>query len=346
MGFVSTRFLHHFFEPRSAAVFGASEKPESLGGLVLGNLQEGGFRGKLWAVNLRGYETVFGVDCVRTVDELPEVPDLAVVCSPIEGVPKLIKKLGKFGVKAALVLSGGAYLDRDEDNKGSIRQRMLQAARESGIRVLGPECMGLIVPGKKLNASYASQPVKAGRVAYLGQSGMLANAMIDWAAGRDVGFSHLITVGDSVDVLLPDLIDYVNQFSPAQAILLHLERVTDAQHFMTSVRDASRNRLVVAIKSGRTPQSDISSMPPTPGIANRDVVFDAAFARAGVVRVNDSDEMLDALETLSRMKPLHGDRLAIVSNGLGPAMLAIDKLISAGGKLAEFSPDTQAALHK
>lgn len=343
---MSTRFLHHFFEPRSIAVFGASEKPASLGGLVLGNIQEAGFKGNLWAVNLKGYPQVFGVPCVSRVNELPEIPDLAVVCSPIDGVPSLIKKLGQHGVKAALVLSGGAHLDRDKGNKGSIRERMLTAARVSGIRVLGPECMGLIVPGKKLNASYASQPVKAGRVAYLGQSGMLANAMIDWAAGRDVGFSHLITVGDSVDVLLPDLIDYVNQFSPAQAILLHLERINDAQHFMTAVRDASRNRLVLAIKSGRTPESDISGMAPTPGIANRDVVFDAAFARAGVVRVDDSDELLDALETLSRMKPLKGDRLAIVSNGLGPAMLAIDKLISAGGKLAEFSAETQAALHQ
>ena len=343
---MSTRFLHHFFEPRTLAVFGASEKSASLGGLVLANLQEGSFKGTLWAVNPKGYDQVFGVPCFRSVVDLPEVPDLAVVCTPIDGVPALIERLGQFGVKAALVLSGGAYLDRDHDNKGSIRERMLKAAIASGIRVLGPECMGLIVPGKHLNASYASQPVKAGRVAYLGQSGMLANGMIDWAAGRGVGFSHLITVGDSVDVLLPDLIDYVNQFSPAQAILLHLERVTDAQHFMTSLRDASRNRLVVAIKSGRTPQSDISGMAPTPGIANRDVVFDAAFARAGVVRVNDSDELLDALETLSRVKPLRGDRLAIVSNGLGPAMLAIDKLISAGGKLAVFSEETQAALHK
>ena len=188
---VSTRFLHHFFEPRTVAVFGASEKPASLGGLVLRNLQEADFKGKIWAVNLKGYHKVFGADCVRNVSELPEVPDLAVICSPIEGVASLIKKLGQFGVKAALVLSGGAYLDREKGNKGSIRQQMLKAARESGIRVLGPECMGLIVPGKKLNASYASQPVKAGRVAYLGQSGMLANAMIDWAAGRDVGFSQL-----------------------------------------------------------------------------------------------------------------------------------------------------------
>ncbi|WP_346798256.1 bifunctional acetate--CoA ligase family protein/GNAT family N-acetyltransferase [Halomonas sp. Bachu 37] len=341
---MSTRFLHHFFEPRTLAVFGASEKPNSLGGLVLRNIQDGAYRGQIWAVNLKGYERVYGEPCFSRVEHLPEVPDLAVVCSPIDGVPKLISQLGNFGVKAALVLSGGAYLDRDKGNKGSIRERMLRAARESGIRVLGPECMGLIVPGKKLNASYASQPVKAGRVAYLGQSGMLANAMIDWAAGRGVGFSHLITVGDSVDVLLPDLIDYVNQFSPAQAILLHLEHVKDAQHFMTSVRDASRNRLVLAIKSGRTPASDISGMEPTPGIANRDVVFDAAFSRAGVVRVNDSDELFDALETLSRMKPLRGDRLAVVSNGLGPAMLAIDKLISAGGKIAEFTNETRDAL--
>ena len=343
---MSTRFLRHFFEPTSIAVIGASEKPHSTGGLVIHNLREGGFTGSVWAVNPKGYDSVFTMPCVSRVSQLPEVPDLAVICSPVETVPGLIERLGTFGVKAALVLSGGAHLDEERDHKGSIRSRMLAAARDSGIRVLGPECMGLIVPGRKLNASYASQPVKAGRVAYLGQSGMLGNAMIDWAAGRGIGFSHLLTVGDSVDVLLPDLMDYINQFSPAQAILLHLERIMDAQHFMTALRDASRNRLVLAIKSGRTAESDISGLPPTPGIANRDQVFDAAFARAGVVRVNDSDELFDALETLSRMKPLKGDRLAIVSNGLGPAMLAIDKLINAGGKLAQFSEETREALRR
>ncbi|MEQ6917448.1 bifunctional acetate--CoA ligase family protein/GNAT family N-acetyltransferase [Halomonas aquatica] len=343
---MSTRFLRHFFEPATIAVIGASEKPYSMGGLVIRNLREGGFTGSVWAVNLKGYDAVFEAPCVTRVSHLPEVPDLAVICSPVETVPGLIGRLGRFGVKAALVLSGGAHLDDDRGEKGSIRSRMLSAARASGIRVLGPECMGLIVPGRNLNASYASQPVKAGRVAYLGQSGMLGNAMIDWAAGRGIGFSHLLTVGDSVDVLLPDLMDYINQFSPAQAILLHLERIMDAQHFMTAMRDASRNRLVLAIKSGRTAESDISGLPPTPGVANRDQIFHAAFARAGVVRVDDSDELFDALETLSRMKPLKGDRLAIVSNGLGPAMLAIDKLINAGGKLASFSEATREALFR
>ncbi|MCG6657146.1 GNAT family N-acetyltransferase [Halomonas campisalis] len=343
---MGTRFLRHFFEPRTIAVIGASEKPHSIGGLVIRNLQDAGFPGTIWAVNRKGYPSVFGQPGVSRIRDLPEPPDLAVICSPAHSLPKVIARLGRFGVKAALVLSGGSDLDDASDGRGSIREQMLAAARESGIRVLGPECMGLIVPGRKLNASYASQPVKAGRVAYLGQSGMLGNAMIDWAAGRGIGFSHLITVGDSVDVMLPDLIDYINQYAPTQAILLHLERIQDAQHFMTALRDASRHRLVLAIKSGRTPESDLSNMPPTPGVANRDVVFDAAFSRAGVVRVNDSDELFDALMTLSQMKPLKGDRLAIVSNGLGPAMLAIDKLISAGGRLANFGEETRRALRK
>jgi len=343
---LSTRFLRHFFEPKTIAVIGASEKSNSLGGLVIRNLQEAGFPGTLWAVNPKGYDSVFGQPAFSRIGQLPEAPDLAVICSPVATVPGRIARLGSIGVRAALVLSGGSHLDEERDGKASIRQRMLDAARQSGIRVLGPECMGLIVPGRKLNASYANRPIKAGKVAYLGQSGMLGTAMIDWAAGRGVGFSHLITLGDSVDVMLPDLLDYINQFSPTQAILLHLEKIFDAQHFMTALRDASRNRLVLAIKSGRTPQSDLTGLPPTPGVANRDKIFDAAFARAGVVRVHDSDDLFDALMTLSLMKPLRGDRLAIVSNGLGPAMLAIDKLIHAGGRLAEFTEETRAALHR
>ncbi|WP_027966834.1 bifunctional acetate--CoA ligase family protein/GNAT family N-acetyltransferase [Halomonas halocynthiae] len=341
---MSTRFLDHFFKPRSIAVVGASERPNSMGGLVLRNLRDSGFTGPVTAVNPKGYANVFGEPCVARISRLQEAPDLAVLCSPIATIPDDIEALGALGVKAALVLSGGALLNDKRGKKGSIRERMLAAALLSGIRVLGPECMGLIVPSSKLNATYVSQTVRKGKVAYLGQSGMLGNAMIDWAAGRGIGFSHLLTLGDSVDVRLPDLIDYINQYSPTQAILLHLENIHDSQHFMTSLRDASRNRLVVAIKSGRTSEADISGIAPTLGIPCRDRVYAAALARAGVVRVDDSDEMFDALETLSRVKPMRGDRLAVVSNGLGPALLAIDKLIGAGGKLASFTPETRHAL--
>ncbi|WP_168012862.1 bifunctional acetate--CoA ligase family protein/GNAT family N-acetyltransferase [Halomonas salinarum] len=341
---MGTRFLRHFFEPHSLVVIGASEKPHSMGGLVVQNLQESGFPGKLWSVNTKGYESVHGVPCFSHVADLPAVPELAVICAPVDTVPALLGELGTAGVRAAMVLSGGSHLDDRSHDGGSIREQMLLAARPSGIRVLGPECMGILVPGRRLNASYSGQPVKAGRVAYLGQSGMLGNAIIDWAAGRGIGLSHLVTVGDSVDVLLPDLLDYINQHTAAQSIMLHLERTPDAQHLMTALREASRHRLVLAIKSGRTPASSLSNLPPTPGIANRDVIFDAALARAGVVRVDNSDELFDALETLSRMRPLQGDRLAIVSNGLGPAMLAIDRLISQGGRLADFNQDTREAL--
>ncbi|WP_158773726.1 bifunctional acetate--CoA ligase family protein/GNAT family N-acetyltransferase [Cobetia sp. L2A1] len=372
---MSTRFLRNFFEPRSVAVIGASEKMHSLGGQVLRNLLEGGFKGTLEVVNPKGYETVHGVNCVRRVSDLSQVPDLAILCSPAETLPKMVEKLGRFGVKAALLISGGvaptptssfaratekglgmltgrdarssvSETPRFHSDQGDLNSRLLKAARASGIRLLGPECMGVCAPHNHLNASFSGQPVAKGKVAYLGQSGMLGNAMIDWAAGRGIGFSHLVTLGDSVDVMLPDLIDYLNQYGPSQALLLHLERIHDAMHFMTALREASRNRLVLAIKSGRTPEADLFGTHVTPGVPNRDRIVDAALARAGVVRVNDSEDMFDALETLNRMKPLRGDRLAIVSNGLGPALLAIDKLMAGGGKLAELSEDSRLALLK
>ena len=433
---MGTRFLRNFFEPASIVVIGASEKPHSLGGQVLRNLLEGGFKGALTVVNPKGYETVHGVACVKRVSELEQVPDLAILCSPPDTLPRVVEKLGRRGVKAALLISGGVaptpvsslarvtgkgleilsrrdglnftaprlpgmhrsttgkpgpdpsapesspldeagepgassaeryprIADSTDDmldasqarepgvevprihrDQESLNSRLLKAARGSGIRLLGPECMGICVPNRHLNASFSGQPVAKGKVAYLGQSGMLGNAMIDWAAGRGIGFSHLVTLGDSVDVMLPDLIDYLNQYGPSQALLLHLERIHDPMHFMTALREASRNRLVLAIKSGRTPEADLFGTHVTRGVPNRDRIVDVALARAGVVRVNDSEDMFDALETLNRMKPLRGDRLAIVSNGLGPALLAIDKLMAGGGKLAELSEESRQALLK
>ncbi|MCE3025696.1 bifunctional acetate--CoA ligase family protein/GNAT family N-acetyltransferase [Salinicola sp. DM10] len=337
---MATQFLRRFFAPQSLVVIGASPKPESLGGVVLRNLLEGQFDKPLWAVNPRGYADVHGVECLRRIADLPRPPDLAVICSPLRSLPKVIDDLSAIGVRAALILSGGASLERE----ASLRGRLQKAARRSGMRVLGPECLGVAVPSWRLNATYAAQPIADGSVAYLGQSGMLGNAMIDWAAGREVGFSHLVTLGDSLDVRLPDVIDYLNLSSKCRALLLHLESIRNARHFMTALRDASRNRLVLAIKSGRTPQATLDQLPETPGIERRDAVIEAALARAGVVRVEDSDELFDALETLSRLKPPRGDRLAIVSNGVGPALLAIDKLIDGGGQLAEFGETTVAAL--
>lgn len=347
---MATQFLRRFFAPRSLVVIGASPKPESTGGVVLQNLLLAGFPGPIWAVNPRGYKEVHGVACFRRIADLPETPDLAIVCSPLHGVPEVLEKLGARQVRAALIVSGGASLSEDIETLGgargerTLRARLQKATLQSGMRVLGPECLGVAVPSMRLNATYASQPIRDGSVAYLGQSGMLGNAMIDWAAGREVGFSHLVTLGDSLDVQLPDVIDYLNQSGRCRALLLHLEAFRNARHFMTALRESSRNRLVLAIKSGRTAEATLSPVASTAGVDRRDAIVDAALARAGVVRVDDSDELFDALETLSRFKPPKGDRLAIVSNGVGPALLAIDKLIDGGGLLAELSEASAQAL--
>ncbi|WP_110716402.1 GNAT family N-acetyltransferase [Salinicola acroporae] len=341
---MATQFLRRFFAPRSLVVIGASPKPESMGGIVLQNLLQAGFAGPVWAINPRGYQEVHGVTCFRRIADLPEIPDLAVVCSPLSGVPAVLERLGRQQVRAALIVSGGASLEDDSRDGKALRARLERATLRSGMRVLGPECLGVAVPSMKLNATYASQPIGDGSVAYLGQSGMLGNAMIDWAAGREVGFSHLVTLGDSLDVQLPDLIDYLNQSGRCRALLLHLEAFGNARHFMTALRESSRNRLVLAIKSGRTAEATLRPVPPTAGVDRRDAIVDAALARAGVVRVGDSDELFDALETLSRLKPPKGDRLAIVSNGVGPALLAIDRLIDGGGRLAELGEAAADAL--
>ncbi|KAA0019242.1 GNAT family N-acetyltransferase [Salinicola corii] len=341
---MATQFLRRFFAPRSLVVIGASPKPESMGGIVLQNLLQAGFAGPIWAVNPRGYQEVHGVTCFRRIADLPEIPDLAVVCSPLSGIPTVLERLGRRQVRAALIVSGGVSLDADSSGGRALRARLERATLRSGMRVLGPECLGVAVPSMKLNATYASQPIGDGSVAYLGQSGMLGNAMIDWAAGREIGFSHLVTLGDSLDVQLPDLIDYLNQSGRCRALLLHLEAFGNARHFMTALRESSRNRLVLAIKSGRTAEATLSPVPPTAGIDRRDTIVDAALARAGVVRVGDSDELFDALETLSRLKPPKGDRLAIVSNGVGPALLAIDRLIDGGGRLAALGEASAEAL--
>lgn len=337
---MGTRSLKYFFKPKSLVVLGASEKNFSLGGQVIVNMLDAEFKGKIWVVNPKPFDSVHGCPCFSSIQELPKVPDLAVVCSPASTAAQVVKELGEFGVKAALVLTSSHGMKATNYKAG-----LLEAAQSSGIRVMGPECMGILVPKSKLNASYAPHNIKAGKVAYIGQSGMLGNAIIDWANGRGIGFSHLVSLGDSVDVRLADIIDYINNYTPAQAILLHLEDVPDSRHFLTAVREASRNKLVLVIKSGRSMEAQSDPDKITLGLPNRDPVYDAVFERAGMVRVDNSEELFDALETLTRFRTTKGNRLAIISNGLGPSMLAVDMLIHQGGSLVELSEATQEDLH-
>ena len=340
---MSTKYLKRFFKPRSIAVFGASERDNSMGGVVLKNLLESGFSGTLMAVNKQGYDQVFGVTCYQGIGDMPLMPDLAIICSPPEAVPHLIRKLGANEVRAAIILTGGLSKAQN-DSMQTLKDAVVEAARPYGIRILGPDCMGLLVPGHNMNASYSHLNIKKGKVAYVGQSGILGTAMIDWANGQDIGFSNFLTLGGSVDVDLPSVIDYLGADPHTQAILIQIDTVSSSSHLISALRAASRNKLVLVLKSNIAMLFDNGRDQLPPGIENIDQVFDTVLSRVGVVRVGSTDELFDALETLTTVKPLRGPRLAIVGNGMGPNAIAAERLLRHQGKLARLTESTIDAL--
>jgi len=336
---MGTRWLERFFEPQKIAVIGASEKPASMGGAVIQNLKSSGFKGSVYAVNIRRYKTVHGVPCYSKIGRLPKDVDLAIICTPADTIEKIIKQLGKVGIHAVIILTGGISRKRAEQYRPS-KNPLKQLSREYDVRIMGPDCLGLLVPDLKLNASYSHVQALPGKVAYLGQSGTLASALLDWAYSRGIGFSHFLTIGDSADVAMPDAIDYLSSQRQVKAIMLHLEQIHDAVSFVRAVRNASRSKLVLAIKSSRFPQSQSPVEPVPSGLRHRDMVHEAILLRAGVLRVDSTEELFESVESLTRMKPLKGERLAIVANGNGGAILAVDRLVHEGGQLAELTPQT------
>ncbi len=340
---MSTRYLESLFNPSSIVVIGASERADNLGGMVLRNLLGGGYPGKLLVINQNDYDNVHGVPCVRKVSKMEFCPDLAIICTPPDTVPKMVRKLGEAGVRTAIVMTGG--MSRTHSKTGQpLMYSVRDAARETGIRVLGPNTIGLMVPARSLNATYAHMGAIPGKVAFVGQSGTVASSIIDWAFARGVGFSYFLTLGDGMDIDHDDLIDYLAQDSQTRAILLHIENIPNPRRFMSAVRVASRTKPVIAVKSGRTPESEWFAHRLPAGVKRSDPIYDAMLQRAGVLRVDGLGQMFDALETLTRMRPLRRETLAIMANGVGPGVLAVDRLIDLGGELASLSDPTIEAL--
>jgi len=341
---LSTRYLESLFNPNSIAVIGASERADNLGGMVLRNLLGGGYpTEKLLVVNQSGYDNVHGVTCVPNVVRMDFTPDLAIICTPPDTVAKTIKRLGKAGVRTAIVMTGG--MSRTHSKTGQpLMYSVREAARETGIRVLGPNTIGLMVPARSLNATYAHMGAIPGRVAFVGQSGAIASSVLDWAFARGVGFSYFLTLGDGMDIDHDDLIDYLAQDTQTRAILLHIENVPNPRRFMSAVRVASRTKPVIAVKSGRVPESEWFHHELPAGLKRSDPIYDAMLQRAGVLRVDGLGQMFDALETLTRMRPLRRESLAIMANGVGPGVLAVDRLADLGGELAKLSEQTIEAL--
>jgi len=341
---VSVRNLDALFNPQSVAVVGASNRPGSVGAVVMRNLLQGGFAGPVMPVNPSS-QAVSGVLAYRDVSELPVTADLAVVAVPAKIVPSVIEELGRQGTRAAIVLSAGMN-SQTTDSGQTLQDEMVAIARRHRLRILGPNCLGMIVPGIGLNASFAHTDCLPGRIAFVSQSGGLSTAVLDYAKSYGIGLSHFLSLGDLADIDFADVMDYLGSEPEVSAILLYIESITDARAFMSAGRAAARNKPVLVVKSGRFEEGAKAAASHTGALAGSDAVYDAAFRRAGMLRVYAIDELFDAVQTLARSRPLKGERLAILTNGGGPAVLAVDALIEQGGKLAQLGDAAVKALNE
>ncbi len=335
---MSTYRLEKVFAPNSVVLVGASPRRESLGRNLLQNLREGGFQGPIHLVNPK-YPEIDGIPCAKRVEDVDGTPDLAVVSTPAPTVPGIIEALGRKGVAAAIVVTAGLGY-----GPGSLSDEARIIARRTGLRLIGPNCLGVMAPFAGLNASFAARGAKRGDLALVSQSGAIAAGLVEWAAERNVGFSAVASLGDRVDVDFGDCLDYFANDRATRAILLYVESINDARKFMSAARAAARVKPVVVIKSGRHEQGARAAATHTGALAGSDAVFGAAFRRAGLLRVFDLDELFAAAETLGRQKPFAGKRLAVLTNGGGVGVLAVDRLIDLGGTLAGLSQQALARL--
>jgi acetyltransferase len=336
---MSIRNLDYLFDPHSVAVIGASERPHSVGATVLRNMLASPFRGPVFAVNPK-YRTLSGRPAYPDVAALPEVPELAVICTPAATVPSIVAQLGAHGTKAAIILSAGLGAVEKGGAGRTLKQAALDAARPHLLRILGPNCVGLLVPGIGLNASFAHTDALPGRTAFVSQSGALVTGVMDWAKSRGIGFSRFISLGDSADVDFGDVLDYLAGDRATDAILLYMEDVHHARKFMSAARAAARSKPTVVLKAGRAPEGARAAASHTGALAGVDQVYDAAIRRAGMLRVLSTEDLFGAVETLARARPLRGERLAILTNGGGPGVMATDELVCGGGTLATLAPQT------
>ena len=337
---MSVRNLDHLFRPRSIALVGADTEPGTLGARLAENLIGHGFDGTIMPVG--GDGPVQGLRSYAGVDELPSAPDLALIATPADTVPEIIDALGRRGTRSAVVIPPG-FAEIGPEGE-ALQQRMLDASKPYVLRVVGPNCLGLLSTEANVNASMIRTRPLAGSLAFAAQSGAVMSTVVDRATYRGVGFSHLVSVGDMADVDFGDLLDFWLADPKTRAILLHMEGVRDARKFMSAARAASRTKPVVVIKSGRSPEGARAAASHTGMLAGEDDVFSAAFRRAGMLRVDELNEVFAAVETLGMGMRVKGDRLAILSNGGGMGVLATDALVRDGGRLAELSEDTVAAL--
>jgi acetyltransferase len=329
---MSTYRLKNLLAPRSVALIGASPRQGSVGRAILNNIGKANFKGEFGLVNPH-YPEIDGIKTVGSLARLSFVPELVVLTAPAKSIAGLIDEAGHRGTAGAVIVSAGLG-----HGPGSLAEEAEHAAQKYGMRLIGPNCLGIMMPCANLNASFSAHMPDKGNLALISQSGAIAAGMVDWAAPRAVGFSGIVSIGDQLDVDIADLLDYFAMDQKTQAILLYIEAIKDARKFMSAARAAARIKPVVVVKSGRMAPGAKAAATHTGALAGSDAVYDAAFQRAGALRVSDLRELFDCAETLGRLKSRPGKRLAILTNGGGIGVLAVDRLAELGGIPAAMTP--------
>lgn len=330
---MTIRNLEYVVRPRSVAVIGASPRAGSVGNVVVRNLIAGGFAGDVWPVNPKHRE-VEGRRSYAKAAALPAVPDLGVIVTPPDVVPGVIVELAEKGTRAAVVITAGLTTEN------GLRQAMLDAARPHLFRIIGPNTLGLMIPHRQFNASFAHIAARPGDIALLSQSGAIATSLIDWAAENEVGFSHIVSLGDMADVDVGDWLDLLAGEPKTRAIVMYLETIPHARKFISAARAAARIKPVIVVKAGRHEAAAKAAATHTGALSGADRVVDAALQRAGILRVDGLTELFDAVETTARFAPIKRARVGIITNGGGAGVLAVDQLGDCKGELAQLAPAT------
>ncbi len=336
--------LDRIFNPQRIALVGVTTNPKSVGGKVLSNLVGGGFRGVVYPVNPDS-EAVMGIQCYPDVKTLPRTPDLAVICTPANQVPELVRACGEAGILGIIIMSSG-FKETGPAGKDLEDQVIEEAHKFEGMRILGPNCLGVIVPHRNLNISFANGIPKSGEIAFISQSGALCSSVLDWALEEKIGFSYFVSIGNALDVAFGDLIDYFGEDEKSRSIILYIEFISNAAKFMTAARAFARTKPIVVYKAGRFPESAKVAASHTGAMAAEDAIYDAAFQRIGISRVFEIGDIFDVAELIGRRKIPAGPRLAVVTNAGGPGVMATDALIAANGALAKLSNESMEQLNE
>lgn len=334
--------LDRLFNPQSVAVVGATNTKTSVGYALMRNLVGSGYEGVVYPVNPKR-RSVFGIKAYPSVADIPDTVDMAVIATPASTVPAIVKQCGASGVRALTIITAG-FLESGEAGR-ALFDEVQALAREYGIRYLGPNCLGFLTPSAHLNASFSNKAALPGNLAFISQSGALCTSVLDWSVREQVGFSHFVSIGSAGNIDFDDLIDYFGSDPHTYSILIYMESLKNAKRFLSAARAFARNKPIIVLKVGRSAAGAQAAMSHTGSLTGDDAIFDAAFERAGIIRVHTIGQLFNTAQTLAMQPRPRGNRLAIVTNAGGPGVIATDALMEQGGALATLSAETMQALN-